>query len=532
MSRKVILIVIDALTSRVVAPAIQAGKLPTFKRLVDFDRKTSGRTLRDCISSFPSITPAATCSIVTGTYPCGHDIAGALWQDGDDESIAYYGDDFWALMNKGLGEYFDDYLLKLNAERLKSPTLFQQIESAGLTAACINYMWFRGNHHHVANTPLLLDLLPGVRSGAEILGPSILALADFVSPVIPGQKEPSAIRGGFFKRFGFHDDVTADFLLELTHSDRFPDFTLAYFPNNDFESHLVGPEESLSTVAEVDHNLGEFFQAMGGLERALDDFCVIVTGDHSHSELTEDIDSRGIAIHELLGDFDIAPVGLKPAPGQLLICPNMRATQIYTNQCANIDPARIAVSLMNDDRVDQVMVRDRESDQHPVYYVMTRDRGTLCFSESDDSWSVPSGQNQHVRDEYGNVWCISGSLSTIDASVADTSDAQIQYGSYPNALERIARGFCESSADIWATSRPGYEFGLPETNIHEAASHGSLHAADSLSPLIIAGVPDDVHVPERPRVVDIAPLCRSVLGLLANDMNDADARTHSAECIS
>lgn len=530
MRSKVILIVIDALTSRVVNPAIRSGKLPTLKRLVDSDARGSGPTPRDCISSFPSITPAATCSIVTGEYPSRHNIAGAFWRDGDDESIAYYGDDFWALMHKGLGEYFDDYLLKLNFERLKASTLFQQVEDAGLTAACINYMWFRGNHRHQANTPLLLELLPGVRSGAVIDGPTVLALADFVSPVIPGQQKPSVVSGGFFKRFGFHDDVTGEYLMELTHSDPFPDFTLAYFPNNDFESHQVGPEKSLSVVAEIDRVLGEFFDAMGGLDQVLDQFCVMITGDHSHSELVEDSKSRGIGVDDLLSDFTIASVGLKPTPGQLLICPNMRATQIYTDQCPNVEPAKIAASLLSDARVDQVMVRDRENGKPPLHYVITRDRGTLQFSEPVNPWLAECEQRREIRDEYGNDWCVSGSLETIDASITSGTPEQIQYGDYPNALERIARGFCESSADIWVTAHPGYEFRLPGTNVREAASHGSLHAGDSLSPFIVAGIPTGIQVPDELRLVDIAPLCRSILELPTADSRDGTTSRHSAEC--
>lgn len=508
MKRKVLLVVIDALTARVVSPAIQSGRLSTLKSLLD-----AGGSLCENISSFPSITPAATCSIITGEYSVGHGIAGAFWKDGDAESIAYYGDDFWALMNKGLGEYFDDYLLKLNTERLKAPTLFEQVENAGLSAACINYMWFQGIHQHEANTPLLLDLIPGVRSHAVINGPSVLALADFVMPKYAGRPDPSDVSGGVLKRFGFHDDVTGDYLVEMAQAEEFPDFTVAYLPNNDFESHKVGPEASLSVIETVDRRLGEFIEAMGGLESVLDEFSIVVTGDHSHSEVCEDPEQRCIAIKQLLSDFDVASGGSQADSGQLLVCPNMRATQIYTHRTPDTDPATIAVPLLHDERVDQFIVRDHDDDDQPVYYVTTRDRGTLRFCEAGISRSLNDENSTLVQDEYGNRWCISGSLEAVGATVDNSNPGVITSVDYPNALERIACGFCANSADIWVTSHPGYEFCLPETNIHDAASHGSLHVCDSISPLIAAGLPADVTLPDRLRIVDIAPLCRSLLGI-------------------
>ena len=41
----------------------------------------------------------------------------------------------------------------------------------------------------------------------------------------------------------------------------------------------------------------------------------------------------------------------------------------------------------------------------------------------------------------------------------------------------------------------------------------ALNVEDSTTPLIVAGLPEEVSVPERPRTIDIAPLCLKVLGL-------------------
>ncbi|MEZ6054296.1 MAG: hypothetical protein R3C02_23375 [Planctomycetaceae bacterium] len=87
------------------------------------------------------------------------------------------------------------------------------------------------------------------------------------------------------------------------------------------------------------------------------------------------------------------------------------------------------------------------------------------------------------------------------------------YGEYPNALERIATGFCRYADDMWVTAKPGCEFEINETAIHPGGSHGALNRDDSLPPLIVAGIPDEVSIPESPRTIDIAPLCLEMLGL-------------------
>jgi predicted AlkP superfamily pyrophosphatase or phosphodiesterase len=69
---KVLLVVIDAASPRVVCPAIQTDRLPNLKRVAE-----SGTMHAGALTIFPSITPAATTSIITGAYPAAHGIAGA-----------------------------------------------------------------------------------------------------------------------------------------------------------------------------------------------------------------------------------------------------------------------------------------------------------------------------------------------------------------------------------------------------------------------------------------------------------------------
>jgi len=81
--KKVLLIIIDALSARVVDPALALGKLPHLRQL----QETALRA--DSIAVFPSITPAATSSIATGCYPREHGISGAYWYLPEEKTVVY-----------------------------------------------------------------------------------------------------------------------------------------------------------------------------------------------------------------------------------------------------------------------------------------------------------------------------------------------------------------------------------------------------------------------------------------------------------
>jgi hypothetical protein len=512
--KKVLLVVIDALAARVVLPAIEQGRLPLFARLVE-----RGQLREECTSIFPSITPAATASIATGVYPVDHGIAGAFWYDREDDSAAYFGDDVWVVIEEGVDRYFNDFLIGLNMNRLHQKTLYQRVEQEGLTAAALNFMWFCGEARHQVNAPWLFKLMPGVKLAEEVCGPTVLGLADFAASNLPGSDQRLTARGGLGRRFGFHDETTAEYLLHLAAADPFPDFTLAYFPNNDFDSHANGPEAAVTTLEAVDAHLSEFIEAMGGMERFLSEFMVVISGDHSQTDSLEDRDWRGIDVAELLEGYQAATPGQPWGEGDdVIICPNMRACHVYLKHRAAAARDEIVKKLLGDQRVDQVLWRKGAWDSpqgspqgspdeadHDVYQVARAGCETLSFRRARPD-ETPTG-----RDLYDTAWVHQGDLACLDARVG--SGRQIEYGEYPNALERIATAFFPSADDLWVTARIGHEFEIAETSLHDGGSHGALNREDSAAPLIVAGVPEEISIPQAPRTIDLAPLCLQALGL-------------------
>jgi hypothetical protein len=94
------------------------------------------------------------------------------------------------------------------------------------------------------------------------------------------------------------------------------------------------------------------------------------------------------------------------------------------------------------------------------------------------------------------------------------AEGALQWNDYPNAFERLAGALdAPDSGRLWLTARPGCEFEVPGGEAHVGgASHGGLHALESMCLLIVAG-PRDVPLPLAIRSVDVAPLCRELLGL-------------------
>jgi hypothetical protein len=488
----VLLVVIDAASPRVFCPAVQTGRLKHLKRLAD-----AGEMHPASISIFPSITPAATASIITGAYPAEHGIVGASWYDDASGQVAYHGDDLWVIAEHGFGAFLRDFLVHLNGDRLTAPTLFERVEQAGLEAACLNYLVYRGLKTHRVNIPWLLAVLPGTPLTETVKGPTTLCLGDFVSD----GREHARPTGphGALHRFGMDDAGTASLLCDMAAAGPLPPFTVAYFADNDYRSHEVGPHAALPVLDRVDAALGAMFDAAGGIEAFLSRTCVIVTSDHGHCEVLEERDQAVIELDELLDGFAQARVGSPwRDKDEILICPNMRAAQIYVR-----DPLRIEAivrAALEDPRIDLIIRRDGGEASR---YRITGPAGDITFRKGGSG-------GREGRDAFGTTWRWDGEPALLRL---DAEGRCIESAEYPNAFERIAGALdADAAGDIWLTAQPGCEFEVRGGKPHAGgASHGALHALDSLSPVICAGGP--MRLPRALRSIDLAAICLRALGL-------------------
>ena len=88
--KKVLLFIIDALSQRVLDPALEENRLPNLRSLRD-----ASEYCGESISVFPSITPAATSSLITGRFPIEHGVSGAYWYLSDEKKVVYFGYYIW-----------------------------------------------------------------------------------------------------------------------------------------------------------------------------------------------------------------------------------------------------------------------------------------------------------------------------------------------------------------------------------------------------------------------------------------------------
>jgi hypothetical protein len=494
--RKALLIVIDAATPHVICPAIRTGHLPTMRRLLD-----AGAMHEASASIFPSITPAATSSIITGAYPAEHGIAGASWFDEARNEVAYYGDDFWLIAREGFGAFVRDFLLRLNGDRLKAPTMFEMLERAGRRAACLNYLVFRGNYAHKVNIPKLMTALPGVPFTETVEGPSTLSLGDFVGTRSADGRRLDD-RGGLLHRFGMDDASTGAMLRDLAAGDALPDFTVAYFADNDYRSHEVGPVAALPVLEHVDAMLAEAFDAAGGLERFLANTTVVLTSDHGHCDVRDEAHGGTVWLDRRLADYRQAdPAKPWKQADEMMICPNMRAAQIYLQRPTAALVHRVVDTLLGDPGVDQVMWCTRLTVPGASGYSVASSRGRIDFARG-------AGPHGSCTDVFGGTWHWSGDRGVLGLEM---EGRLARFDEYPNAFERIAGALdLEASGEIWVTAGPGCEFEVPGGKAHAGgASHGALHKLDTLSPVIVAG--GGVRLPREMRSIDIAPLCMELL---------------------
>jgi hypothetical protein len=234
----------------------------------------------------------------------------------------------------------------------------------------------------------------------------------------------------------------------------------------------------------------------------------VVTADHAHSDVRRG-DRAGISLSSLLSRFRVADPSDATDESDLIVCPNMRAAEVYVRRGGVTMRQTVARALLDDDRVDQVIWREppgRDGDRRS-FRVATRDRGWLRFA------AVESTSPHDAEDDFGGRWRVRGDLTALDASLP--ASGRLTYGAYPNAFERIATGLQpEENGQLWVTARPGHEFETSGQSVHHrGGSHGTLHELDSLVPLLVAGAPEGIDAPAPSRIVDVEPLCRQILGL-------------------
>jgi type I phosphodiesterase/nucleotide pyrophosphatase len=455
--KKLVLAVIDSLKPELLDRAIDSGGAPALKALVE-----RGVYIRDCVSSFPSVTPVASSSIATGLGPDRHHIPAMNWYHRGEERYVEYGSSFAATRTFGIVRSLYDTVYNMNLAHLSrgERTVYEIVEDAGLRAAATTYLIFRGRHRHEADEAgPYTRIAKAAQFRHAVWGPTELFYADLFA----SRKTDCRSTLGMPGQRDRHSGCVAAHMVE---HDLF-DFLLLSLPDNDTHSHRYGPYAQTSSIVEADHAIERMMHAGGGIDAFLEDHAVIVLSDHSQTPVEHRVNlAAELDHHEVL-----VPYG-QPDDAEIAVCPSARSAMVY--------------ALEPDDREAVAPVLARELCGIDGVDIVAHMAGNEAVVQSARGGELRFQSGGDLVDLRGGHWSLEGDRRTLDLAV---SEGRMWSDTYPDALGRLWSALqCPRAGDVLVSARPGYEFvdwgGADHVG---GGSHGALHRGDSLGVLIMCG---------------------------------------------
>jgi hypothetical protein len=479
--KKLVLAVIDSLKPDMLDQAVAQGDAPALAALLD-----CGTYIRDCVSTFPSVTPVASAAIATGHGPGEHHIPSMNWFHRGEERYVEYGSSLQATRAFGIVRSLYDTVYNMNLAHLTRAhrTVFEHLDDAGLRTACTTYLIYRGRtRHDPSGASVYRRIAEAVQFRHPVYGARELFYADLFDSRDTGCTSALGMPGQRDR----HTGCVGAYLVE---HDLF-DFLLFSLPDNDTHSHKVGPDGQVRSIAEADRALERIMHVAGGPEAFLEEHAVIVMSDHSQTVV-----ESGINLADVLAEMRVlSPSDPAPTEAELAACPSARSAMVYALDAGRGDELtrRAADTLLEADGVELVITReDRRA-------LVRSGAGELRFAPGDD-----------LTDPRGRGWALAGDESVLELHAAG---GRVSSDTYPDALGRLWSALsCPHSGDVLASAEPGYEFADWGGADHVGGgSHGSLHRDDSEGVLLMCGV----QAPEREQwsLADVTPLVLEHFGV-------------------
>ncbi len=481
---KLVLAVIDGLQPAALQRALADGRTPALADLID-----RGVYIDDCIAAFPSVTPVCTASIVTGVGPDQHLVPGMNWYHRAEARYVEYGSSFQATRSFGIGRSMTDTIYNLNLAHLSRevPTIFESLDDADVRTAGTTFLMYRGRYRHEAiGDSGLARMVASTLFPHATYGPRELFYADLFASRETGCRSQLGLPGVR----DTHAGCVAEYLID---EDLF-DFLLLSLPDNDSHSHRTGPNGQVDSLVVADQQLERTMAAAGGTDTFLDEHALIVMADHAHSDI-----ERRVSLRDAFADRRVLqPNDPLPDAAELALCPGWRSAMAYVLDDARRDSLIAEVEALARELEGVDLVLRLDGDEARVASA----RGELRFRPGAD-----------VADRAGMGWSVEGELGALAAEV---KDGTLVSEEYPDPLARIWSALhCDNAGEVLLSAEPGYEFtdwgGVDHVG---GGSHGSLHRADSLAPLICVGA-GPARADERPQwtLRDVVPMVRRHFGL-------------------
>jgi hypothetical protein len=479
--KKLVLAVIDSLKPDMLDQAVAEGEAPALAALLD-----CGTYVRDCVSTFPSVTPVASAAIATGCGPGEHHIPSMNWFHRGEERYVEYGSSLAATRAFGIVRSLYDTVYNMNLAHLSRAhkTVFEHLDDAGFRTACTTYLIYRGRTRH---DPSGGSVYRRIAEAAQFRHPVYGARELFYADLFDSRDTGCTSALGLPGQRDRHTGCVGAYLVE----HGLFDFLLFSLPDNDTYSHRVGPDGQVRSIAEADRALARIMHVAGGPEAFLEDHAVIVMSDHSQTAI-----EHGINLAEVFADARVlTPGDVAPTEAELAACPSARSAMVYALDDGRREQlVRGAVhTLAEVEGVDLVVTRENGE------AAVRSGRGALRFE--------PGGE---LADARGRRWSLHGDEAALELR---TDGGLVESDTYPDALGRLWSALgCPHSGDALVSAELGFEFvdwgGADHVG---GGSHGSLHRDDSEGVLLLCGL----DTPEREHwsLADVTPLVLEHFGV-------------------
>jgi hypothetical protein len=477
VTRKLVLVVVDAMHPEMLLRAIDADLAPTFAALVE-----RGEIVTDCVSSFPSVTPVASSEMMTGAGPAGHWVMGMNWYHRIERRYIEYGSSFEATRTFGLFRAMYDLVYNMNLDHLswQAQTVFERLGDARVRTATTPFLIYRGRQRHELGLEGLAKRAAAAANFRHaVWGPDEFFYGDLYS------SRPTGC-GPTFTRPGTRDEYSACVAEELVREGAY-DFLLFSLPDNDFHSHRHGPEATLDSIAKADEMFTRIVDAGGGLEAFLEEHAVLLTADHAQTA----VDHALPLADQLAEDWAVLqPNTDRPEDAEIAVSPTSRAGAVYILDTGRRYPGtheRARLRLRELAGIDLVIWL-AERDGGPVLRngVGLQDPGAVEVVVERRGYEFRFRPGGQLRDLRGNSWAVSGEP---EALAGDITRGRFESEEYPDALARLWSALTSPHAgDILISAAAGYECvdwgGISHVG---GGSHGSLGRGDSLGPVVFVG---------------------------------------------
>ncbi len=386
-----------------------------------------------------------------------------VWFDRTERRVVDYGSSALAVLTAGPLRVARDAMVEMTKTHLSADveTVFESLEERDLVTATVSFTCFRGPVAHQIRLPRAL------RRGRwfeTVNGPSKF----FFFNIYESEElaTPFALRS---RAEGSIDAYGAAVASTLVERDGF-DFFLYYLPDFDYTAHAGGETASRIALRRVDDHLGSLFAAAGGIEPFLERYAILVSSDHGHSEV-----HSSARLDERFGDLRVAPRRSDNGAEDcdVAVCASMRAGAVYRLQSCREDTRQLAGRVESSAAADVVLFLEGHE------AVARREGEELRFQPASKGWAT------------------SGATDVLDVE------------RYPDGLARAWHALtAERSGDVLVSAADGWEFVDLAGHDHVGgASHGSLVAADSVVPMLAAGLA--TPLPEGLSITDFARLARA-----------------------